>query len=119
MQSRLETLNLELAEKLNSMSVSAANREVMLILSEKLASLPVEVVQHLPKSFEIQSYTVSQEHVDALDDRYFSEEKAGNLAGASASFMAARLLSAVMSWQGASNHFDLCEAAYEAHFSHG
>ncbi|MEY1555835.1 hypothetical protein AB3Y40_09395 [Yoonia sp. R2331] len=112
MQSRLEALDPELAKQLDFVSFDEAKNRVMLILSDGLASLPKKVVRYLPKDFGVHSYTDFQDHVDALDDRYLSAEVAGNHEDASAYFMAARFMSAVISWQAASNHFDLCEAAY-------
>lgn len=119
MRSRLETQNSELAEQLNSSDLSEANAKVMSILLERLVMLPDSVLKLLPENFEIQSRSVSQHQIDALDDLYFAAEEMGNDEFARASFMAARFLSAVVTWQTADCQFELCEAAYEEHFSHG
>lgn len=115
--SRLKTTNPDLAEKINSAALSDAKAKVMEILVGKLTTMPERAAKLLPESFEIQSCKVTQHQIDALDDRYFNAEEKNNSEEATAVFMAARLLAAVMLWQTATNHFALCEAAYEADFA--
>lgn len=117
MISRLKTTNPDLAEKINSAALSDARATVMEILVGKLTTMPERAAILLPESFEVQSYKVTQHQIDALDDRYFNAEEKNDAEEATALFMAARLLAAVMLWQTATNHFGLCEAAYEADFA--
>lgn len=118
MKSRLETLNPELAEQLNSSDLSEAMDKVKSMLLDRLEMLPDRAVRLLPESFEVQSYRVSQHQIDILDDCYFAAEETGSDEDASAAFLAARFLSAVLTWQTASSQLELCEAAYEAQFTH-
>lgn len=113
MQSRLEILNPSLAAEIKSTDLEEAHERVMSILIERLAALPDKTLRLLPEKFHIQSSSVSKNQIDALDGRYFDAEEAGNAEDAEASFMAARVLAAVMYWQTATNQFDLCEAVYE------
>jgi hypothetical protein len=117
MKSRLETNDPSLAIEIQASSMSDGKGKVARILSEKLATLPEKAVPLLPKKFEILSHNVSQGQIDALDDHYFQLEEKGDTEESFAAFMAARFLSAVMSWQTATNQFELCEAAYEANFT--
>ncbi|WP_317054770.1 hypothetical protein [Roseovarius rhodophyticola] len=117
MQSRLETLDPKLAAELKSAALADAKERVISILSDELVTLPEKVVRLLPESFEIQSNSVSQEQIDALDSRYFDAEEAGNSEDSEALFMAARFLSAARSLHTAVNKFELCEAAYEVQFA--
>lgn len=95
MNSRLKTTNTDLVEQVFSASLPDAKAKVMAILVEKLMILPDEAVQLLPKSSEIQQHNVSQDEIDALDDRYFDSEEKSHTEEAAASFMAARSLAAV------------------------
>lgn len=115
--SRLKTTSPDLEEKINSAAWSDAKALVMEILVGKLTNMPERGAKLLPESFEVQSYKVTQHQIDALDDRYFNAEEENDAEEATALFMAARLLAAVMLWQTATNHFGLCEAAYEADFA--
>jgi hypothetical protein len=117
MISRLKTTNPDLAEKINSAALSDAKAIVMAILAGKLTTLPERAAKLLPESFEVQSSKVTQHQINALDDRYFNAEEINDAEEATALFIAARLLAAVMLWQTATNHFELCEAAYEADFA--
>jgi len=117
MISRLKTTNPDLAEQINSASLCDAKTNVMAILVEALTILPDKAVRLLPRGFETHWHNVSQDQIDVLDDRYFDLEEKDDTGEAAASFMAARFLAAVMSWQTAANHFGLCEAAYEASFA--
>ena len=117
MNSRLETIDPSLANEINASSLSDAKAKVGRILSERQKTLPDKAVLLLPRNFKIQSHNVSQGQIDALDDRYFDLEAQVDAGDSAAAFMAARFLSAVMSWQTAVNQFGLCEAAYEAKFA--
>jgi len=117
MKSRLETINPDLAKEINSASLPDAKAKVMAILLGRLTTLPDRAVRLLPKNFEIQSHNVSQDQIDALDDRYFDSEEKGDAEESAASFMTARFLSAVMFWQTADSQFGLCEATFEANFA--
>lgn len=117
MKSRLETIDPSLANEINASSLSDAKAKVGRILSERQTTLPDRAVPLLQRNFEIQSHNVSQGQIDALDDRYFDLEEKGDAEDSAAAFMAARFLSAVMSWQTAVNQFGLCEVAYEANFA--
>ncbi|WP_139222608.1 hypothetical protein [Loktanella salsilacus] len=113
----MKTTNPDLAEQINSACFTDAKAKVMAILVEILANLPDEAVQLLPKHSLTQWHNVSQNQIDALDDRYFDSEEGGDAEKAVASFIAARFLAAVKFWQTAANQFGLCEAAYEASFA--
>lgn len=117
MRSRLRTTEPELATKINSANLADAKVMVMSILLEKLSTLPEKAVRLLPDNFEIQSHSVSQDQIDALDDRYFDSEKKGDAEDSAASFIAARFLAAVLSWQTTTDQLGLCESAYEASFA--
>lgn len=117
MISRLKTTNPDLAEQINTACFADAKAKVLAILVEKLTNLPDKAVQLLPKGFSIQWHDVSQDQIDALDDRYFDSEEGGDGDDAIASFIAARFLAAVKSWQTAGDQIGLCEAAYEASFT--
>lgn len=119
MISRLKTTNPDLAEKINSAAFSDAKATVKAILVGKLTTMPEKAAQILPEGFDVQSYKVTQHQIDALDDHYFNAEDENDTEEATASFMAARLLAAVMIWQTATTHCELCEAAYEAGFAAG
>jgi hypothetical protein len=117
MQSRLETLDPALAQEISRVSFSDAHEKVRIILIQTMASIPDEVSEILTKEFRFQLHTVSHSQVYELDERYFDLEENGEIEKSSAAFMSARLLSAVMSWQAAKSHFELCEAIYEARFA--
>lgn len=117
MKSRLETIDSGLAQEISLVSFSEAQAKVREILIQTMASMPGEAVGLLPKGFEIQSYAVSQVQIDELDESYFGFEESSEVERSTVAFMAARFLSAVMSWQAAKSHFELCEAAYEARFA--
>lgn len=117
MNSRLHSVKPGLAREIDSVSFSEAKEKVTVILSQTFASLPGESAKLLPNGFDALSHDVSQDQIDALDARYFELEEKGEAEKSADAFMAARFLSAVMSWQTAVSHFELCEAAYEANFA--
>ncbi|MGJ8589650.1 MAG: hypothetical protein ACSHXW_15995 [Yoonia sp.] len=75
MISRLKTTNPELAEKINAAALSDAKATVLAILVGTLTAMPEKAAKLLPESFEVQSFKVTQDQIDALDDRYFDAEE--------------------------------------------
>ena len=118
MKTRLETIDVDLAQRIKSLSHAAAKSHVGTMLTEIRSRLPDDVSAHL-SSKDLTGSPDLQDEIDRLDGLAFDLEAAGEVGRSDTAFRAARFLSAVLLLRTTSSSADLCDAAYEAMFAAG
>jgi hypothetical protein len=99
------------------MSFPEGRKVVSSILEKALTNIPLGTANLLPNINGLLRQPVSQDQIDAIDNRYFDFEEQGDTESAMAAFLAARLMAAIRISQNATTSAELCEAAYEASFT--
>ena len=98
---------------IGSMPFEEARSAVMEKLREGLTRLPIEVRELLPPISDQASVHLTASDIEQWDARYFELEELGELHKAANYFRAARVASAIVFAQGATEHDDLYGAIYE------